>query len=168
MGPRLSFFFLSPANTLAHSRLYCLLGTGLKDTDFVFVVNSLPFLLNWNVIKPTSSLTIFPSTLYLCFPATWELTLHQGTAWQTPCCVLKCGATSGDLAVNIGQIPQELGHRGKKNTLALGKAVAFSPSGVWHDLASRRYNSPLPVRWSKTPKSFSVENFRSRSFHKHE
>lgn len=106
-----------------------------------------------------SSISASPLSPCLCFPAVWELSPHQGRMWWTPQCVLQCrGAQcahvqSGDLTVNIWQLPWSLEHRGKRNTLTLGRAVAFFPTGVWHDLASQNHNSPLPVWWSETPKS---------------
>lgn len=61
--------------------------------------------------------------------------------------------------------PPVTGAQGKRSTLTFGKAEAFLPAGVWHDLASQSNNSPLPVWWSETPKSVEEEKFSSRSLH---
>lgn len=159
---RLSFCFFSLLQTLQLSP-----GNG----------NWVPVLCfhGWFPAFPTNlehnNIAASPLTPCLCFPTTWELTPPQGMTWWTLHCVLRCRAAgrarvqSGDLTVKVRELPQSLEHRGKRSTLTFGKADAFLPAGVWHDLASQSNTSPLPVWWSETPKSVEEEKFSSRSLH---
>lgn len=142
---------LSPADTAAQS-WEC----ELKPPFYVFMVDSLPFLLIWNIV-----ILLLLLSLHSCAFQPHQLAPHQRMTWWTPQCVTQSFSaeerrvplSSQGTSCECLTAPSVPGAQGKRNTLTLGKAGAFLPAGVWHDLASLTHNLPLPVWWPETPKS---------------